>query len=52
MTARDGKEIVSLWLVGLWASPPSWLNRMPDRKEVDELIAAIDAELARSKVSD
>lgn len=45
-----GKKIVTEWLLDLWighatrsAQPGGdWLNRMPQRQEVDELIKAID----------
>ncbi len=38
-----GKEIVAQWLMDLWIGRPDWLNRMPDRKDLDKLIANIDA---------
>lgn len=35
------RQIVAGWLVQLWIDRPEWLVRMPDRKEVDDLIDRI-----------
>jgi hypothetical protein len=37
--------IVADWLTGLWVSRPTWLNRMPDKEHVDQLVSAIAANI-------
>lgn len=50
MTAVDNDTtraatIVADWLTGLWVSRPTWLNRMPDKEHVDQLVSAIAANI-------
>jgi len=41
----EAKRLVALWLCGVWAKRPLWMNHMPDLQEADELITLIEGAL-------
>lgn len=42
---KIAQRIVADWLIDLWLSQPAWMNRMPERDEVNKLINKIAEKL-------
>ena len=43
MSKQQAREIVGGWLMQLWFDRPDWMARMPDQKDIDDLVRRITA---------
>ena len=44
---KAAERVVSQWLLDTWVGRPKWMIRMPDMKEIDDLVSRIAAELEK-----